>query len=64
MIRTRIIDIVEKPKLTRQETVTDIGKRYFGIYTFLISEELTTIESSPMFVADEKKLKTNCPVSI
>ena len=56
MIRTRIIDIVEKPKLTRQETVTDIGKRYFGIYTFLISEALLMIADIAEEVDSLKKL--------
>ena len=43
-IITMNMAIKEKPRLTIPESIFENGNRYFGIYTFLISEAFEIIE--------------------
>jgi len=54
--------IIASNKFIADNNTLEMGKIYFGIYTFVISEELPTIDISPMLVDSEKKLKNTMPI--
>jgi len=54
--------IIESSKFIADDSTLATGKIYFGIYTFIISEELLTMDISPILVASEKKLKNTMPI--
>lgn len=52
----------ESSIFTHDESVREIGNMYFGIYTLVISCELSTMEVKPIEVASVKKLKNTTPI--
>ena len=54
--------IKENIRFIAEDSTLDIGKIYFGIYTFVIKEEFPTIEDNPILVASVKKLKNTIPI--